>query len=38
VRADSSVRGVLQRLSRQDQSQFIREQSRGMLATLPEID
>jgi HEAT repeats/Putative zinc-finger len=38
VRADSSVRGLLQRLSRDDQSRFIREQSRGMLATLPEID
>jgi hypothetical protein len=38
VRVDSSVRSVLQRLSREDQSQFIREQSRGMLATLPEID
>jgi hypothetical protein len=38
VRVDSSVRGVLQRLSREDQSPFIREQSRGMLATLPEID
>ncbi|MGE0407206.1 MAG: HEAT repeat domain-containing protein [Candidatus Korobacteraceae bacterium] len=38
VRVDGSVRVVLQRLSREDQSQFIREQSRMMLATLPEID
>jgi hypothetical protein len=38
VRVDSTVRGLLQRLSREDQSPFIREQSKDMLATLPEID
>ena len=38
VRVDGSVRQVLQRLSQQDQSDYIRKQSRRMLATLPEID
>jgi len=38
VRADSSVRVVLQRLSENDQNQYIRSQARTVLAQLPEID
>lgn len=38
VKADSSVRAVLQRLSENDQNQYIRSQARTMLAQLPEID
>jgi hypothetical protein len=38
VRADSSVRAVLQHLAEHDQNQYIRSQARVMLAQLPEID
>jgi len=38
VRADSSVRAVLQRLSENDQNQYIKSQARTMLAQLPEFD
>jgi hypothetical protein len=38
VRADSSVRAVLHRLARQDDSKYIRSQARTELAQLPEID
>jgi hypothetical protein len=38
VRVDGSVREALQRLSREDESPFIRRQSRGILASLPEMD
>jgi hypothetical protein len=38
VRADSSVRLVLQKLARSDQNQYIRSQARIMLAQLPEFD
>jgi len=38
VRADSSVRAVLQRLAREDDSKYIRSQARTELAQLPEID
>jgi anti-sigma factor RsiW len=38
VRADSSVRVVLQRLSRSDPNLYIRSQARTELAQLPEID
>jgi hypothetical protein len=38
VKADGSVRVVLQRLAESDQSQFIRTQARNALAQLPEID
>ena len=38
VRADSSVRTVLQELARSDQNQYIRSQARIMLAQLPEFD
>ena len=38
VRADGSVRAVLQHLAEHDQNQYIRSQSRVMLAQLPEID
>src|SRR5580658_1738379 len=38
VRADSSVRSVLQELARTDQNQYIRGQARMMLAQLPEFD
>ena len=38
VKADSSVRGVLQRLAENDQNQYIRSQARTLLARLPEID
>jgi hypothetical protein len=38
VRADSSVRAVLQKLAESDQNQYIRSQARIMLAQLPEFD
>jgi hypothetical protein len=38
VRADSSVRAVLQKLAHQDDSKYIRSQARTELAQLPEID
>jgi len=38
VRADSSVRVVLQRLAENDQNQYIRSQARNVLAQTPEID
>ncbi len=38
VRADSSVRAVLQKLSESDQNQYIRSQARTMLAQMPEFD
>jgi hypothetical protein len=38
VRADASVRAVLERLAVKDQNRFIRDQSRVVLAQLPEID
>ena len=38
VRADSSVRAVLQKLAEADQNQYIRSQARTALAQLPEID
>ena len=38
VRADSSVRSVLQRLAQDDKNQYIRSQARSVLAQLPEID
>src|SRR5262249_1589457 len=38
VRADSSVRAVLQQLSENDHNQYIRSQARTVLAQLPEID
>lgn len=38
VRADSSVRAVLQKLSQSDQNQYIRSQARIMLAQMPEFD
>jgi hypothetical protein len=38
VRADSSVRAVLQKLSQGDQNQYIRSQARIMLAQMPEFD
>ena len=38
VRADSSVRQVLQRLARQDKNAYIRTESRALLAEMPEID
>ena len=38
VRADGSVRSVLQKLAESDQSQYIRSQARIMLAQLPEFD
>ena len=37
VRADSSVRTTLQRLSTEDKSEFIRKQCTRMLASMPEI-
>ncbi len=37
VRADSSVRAVLQKLAKQDDSRYIRSQARAELAQLPEI-
>jgi hypothetical protein len=38
VRADGSVRSVLQRLAESDQNQYIRSQARAVIAQLPEID
>jgi len=38
VRADSSVRAVLQGLAEHDQNQYIKTQARSMLAQLPEFD
>ena len=38
VRADGSVRSVLQKLAESDQNQYIRSQARIMLAQLPEFD
>jgi Putative zinc-finger len=38
VKADSSVRSILQKLSETDQNQYIRSQTRTVLAQLPEID
>ncbi len=38
VRADSSVRLVLQKLAKNDQNQYIRSQARLMLAQMPEFD
>ncbi|MBV9574268.1 MAG: HEAT repeat domain-containing protein [Acidobacteriales bacterium] len=38
VRADSSVRAVLQKLAQSDQNAYIRSQARTQLAQLPEID
>jgi anti-sigma factor RsiW len=38
VRADSSVRTVLQELAHSDQNQYIRSQARIMLSQLPEFD
>jgi anti-sigma factor RsiW len=38
VRADSSVRAVLQRLAQDDRNVYIRSQARTLLAQLPEID
>jgi HEAT repeats/Putative zinc-finger len=38
VRADGSVRSVLQKLAQNDQNQYIRSQARMMLAQLPEFD
>ncbi|HUK24953.1 MAG TPA: HEAT repeat domain-containing protein [Terriglobales bacterium] len=38
VRADSSVRSVLQRLAQGDKNEYIRSQARTELAQLPEID
>jgi hypothetical protein len=38
VRADSSVRAVLQQLAKNDKNQYIQSQARTMIARLPEID
>jgi hypothetical protein len=38
VRADSSVRAVLQRLAEDDRNEYIKNQARNMLAQLPEFD
>lgn len=38
VRADSSVREVLQHLAQQDKNTYIRTESRALLAEMPEID
>jgi HEAT repeats/Putative zinc-finger len=38
VRADGSVRTVLQRLAKEDRSDFIRRQASRVLASLPQID
>jgi len=38
VRADSSVRTVLQRLAENDHSDYIKNQARSILAELPEFD
>lgn len=37
VRADASVRGVIQRLASEDKSDYIRKQCTRMLASMPEI-
>src|SRR2546425_6711224 len=38
VRADGSVRAVLESLARNDQNQYIRSKARTLMAQLPEID
>ena len=38
VRADSSVRAVLEGLAEHDSNQYIKSQARTMLAQLPEFD
>jgi hypothetical protein len=38
VRADSSVRSVLEKLAQSDQNQYIRSQARLMVSQLPEFD
>jgi hypothetical protein len=38
VRADSSVRIVLERLAAKDENRYIRSEARTLLAELPEID
>jgi HEAT repeat protein len=38
VKPDSSVRKVFQQLAEQDQNDFIRRESRRVLATMPELD
>jgi hypothetical protein len=38
VRADSSVRAVLQKLAQNDDNQYIRSEARTLMAQLPEID
>lgn len=38
VRADSSVRSVLEKLAESDQNQYIRSQARLMVSQLPEFD
>ena len=38
VRADSSVRIVLQRLAQKDENRFIRSQARSMVAQMPEMN
>jgi len=38
VRADSSVRIVLQRLAQKDENRYIRSQARAMIAQLPEMN
>ena len=38
VRADSSVRAVLQELATKDQNQYIRSQARNTLAEVPDLD
>ena len=38
VRADSSVRRVLETLSKDDKNPYIRNESKRVLATLPPID
>ena len=38
VRADSSVRQVLEQLSKEDKNQFIRSESKRVLSSIPEID
>ena len=38
VRADSSVRIVLQRLAQKDENRFIRSQARTMVAQMPEVN
>jgi hypothetical protein len=38
VRADSSVRIVLQRLAQKDENRYIRSQARSMIAQLPEMN